>query len=63
MTESERLRKEMEERGLLGTTGKKVIVSAAQKEINERKGGTAKSRLCLCKQDNKQDNQQRKACA
>ena len=44
MTESERLRKEMEERGLLGTTGKKVIVSAAQKEINERKGGTAKSR-------------------
>ena len=44
MTESERLRKEMEERGLLGTTGKKVIVSAAQKEINEKKGGTAKSR-------------------
>ena len=44
MTESERLRKEMEERGLLGTTGKKVIVSAAQKKINERKGGTAKSR-------------------
>lgn len=45
MTESERLRREMEERGLLGTTGKKVIVSAAQKEINERKGGTAKSRF------------------
>lgn len=44
MTESERLRKEMEERGLLGTTGKKVIVSAAQKKINEKKGGTAKSR-------------------
>lgn len=44
MTESERLRKEMEERGLLGTTGKKVIVSSAQKKINERKGGTAKSR-------------------
>lgn len=45
MTESERLRKEMEERGLLGTTGKKVIVSAAQKEINEKKGGTAKAVL------------------
>ena len=34
----------MEERGRLGTTGKKVSVSAAQKEINEKKGGTAKSR-------------------
>ena len=59
MTESERLRKEMEERGLLGTTGKKVIVSA--------EGWDGEKPFCrifrLCKQDNKQGNRQHKACA